>query len=43
MKRENYDQYHRNTKDYKRPHKKLHANKMSSLEEIDKFVEMYKI
>ena len=28
MKRENYDQYHRNTKDYKRPHKKLHANKM---------------
>ena len=30
MKRENYDQYHRNTKDYKRPHKKLHAIKWAA-------------
>lgn len=43
MKRENYDQYHRNTKDCKRLHKKLHANRMSNLEETDKFVEIYKI
>ena len=43
MKRENYDQYHRNTEDYNRLHKILHANRMSNLEEIDKFVEIYKI
>ena len=37
----NYNRQHRNTKDHKRLHQQLYANKMDNLEEMNEFVEKY--